>query len=1118
MWRSALHLLAKRIAPLSARSTRRPTREVVQRRGGGGGLYSLGALRGALRGGSAVHSLSPAMRKRLVELLGAGTPRPKSRKSPSTIRSSSRINRRYVSRHSSSGVRDSSKKRSTHRSKKYSQRNISSSRSAEGKKNSSLHSRSKKGQMRRSKSRTVKRRRKSKKTSSAKRASKKVLSIPSSTPSVAPLGTPTAALSALAPDGSHSPHQSAVAATPTDSRTFTSDSPRVPSSAFSSSSEFVSRSNPMHPVSTLPLSINSLSKSTGVSPTYAGMPSSVLGNELASTGSSNTSSSHTSSTSSFLDPPPRINYHLATAVATVVVPAVANEMLEGMRHVVTRAPRDDSSFEGSSKTSGQQMEEYYMASKGPLFATAVIAGTNAVKLSSTILPLCQPVGIQKCSFTFRRRSVPQSVRRSPLPHRVVLRKRATPPSSVVPKRSEYSIIYCFCTVATSERKAGGVEMEALAGATVAATTMYDMLRHLPCSQEDGLMLGESFILAKRGGQSDFIKLLMSEPSPPSPALISPVTAAPPLSTQFNRSPSMQLPVPLQSFSSSCSTPSFQSASVFRREKANAALSPTVEPQSPFSSIREAQEERKKEEVLPTQEASQWKDKPTTRTGVDGEEEREVKVEQEEEVGREARKKEVAPVRDEKSPEAKNEWRESQKRSVFVEKKNGADPVRSLSARPHDRNGASLGRPASSSEEISSPVQEVDNSPSLEQSSWTSTQRSSTANKRARAPAPPVDVSTITAATPSPPRGESPITRNTTTSGDVVSWWQSTPQERRLQEYNPRRRYGEGRLSPITLAEKRNPRGKEKQEKDGEKREEHIVEEGKTEERASSITSSPSPLVSSSDSKRLKRKKVVRIVRKSHHNSLSPQISDYVDDEVEEEDEAEEDQSIRGGTRDEGKLSTERDHISGEKLSNVAPKIDSGEHQKVEKPPVKVEKKATIDSSKRSSTDHGEEDLQDEEVEEESVDSNSEHTLKSTKSTSKSKKESSEGKKRESSRIHSKDKKGNDDRVDSAKEENEEEEYSPVSHSNWDTLTTRIEDDEDVDENRTESSENVKIQEESYNSISSLNDSDEFLRGSEKETEFFKGNEEDDVEDYVPPPPREKPTSLLSKKKKKLRYQ
>ncbi|CCW62237.1 unnamed protein product [Phytomonas sp. EM1] len=168
----------------------------------------------------------------------------------------------------------------------------------------------------------------------------------------------------------------------------------------------------------------------------------------------------------------------------------------------------------------QYMEEYYTSRKGPLFATAVIAGTNAVKQASTLIPFCHPIPIQKCSFTFRRRVVGGGLNYSALPHRVVLRKRAVQPPPPQPSKQECSVLYCFCTVATEEVKTG-VEMEALTGATVAGLTLYDMLKGLPGAQEDGLAIGEAFILAKRGGRSDFTKLLMSEPNKPAQATVPP---------------------------------------------------------------------------------------------------------------------------------------------------------------------------------------------------------------------------------------------------------------------------------------------------------------------------------------------------------------------------------------------------------------------------------------------------------------------------------------------------------------------------------------------------------------------------------------------------------------------
>ncbi|KAG5474854.1 hypothetical protein LSCM4_04032 [Leishmania orientalis] len=207
-------------------------------------------------------------------------------------------------------------------------------------------------------------------------------------------------------------------------------------------------------------------------------------------------------------------YRLATAVATVVVPPTTNVYLQGMKHLLTPAtPSPPAAFIGGgpSVPSVSIVEEYYTSKKGPLFATAVVAGTNAVKQVSSLVPFCYPTPIQRCSFTFRRRQVPHPPRPAQMPHRVVLRRRTSEPGPQQ-SRPEYSVLYCFCTVATENK--GGVEMEALTGATMASITLYDMLKGLPGAQEDGLSLGEAFVLAKRGGRNDFTKLLMSEPDRP----------------------------------------------------------------------------------------------------------------------------------------------------------------------------------------------------------------------------------------------------------------------------------------------------------------------------------------------------------------------------------------------------------------------------------------------------------------------------------------------------------------------------------------------------------------------------------------------------------------------------
>ncbi len=81
------------------------------------------------------------------------------------------------------------------------------------------------------------------------------------------------------------------------------------------------------------------------------------------------------------------------------------------------------------------------ASKGPVFHTAMIAGTQAVKDTSRIIPFCHPLPLDGCTFDIK------------------LKRR---------------VITIHCTVSAEYKT--GVEMEALTGATVAALTIYDMCK------------------------------------------------------------------------------------------------------------------------------------------------------------------------------------------------------------------------------------------------------------------------------------------------------------------------------------------------------------------------------------------------------------------------------------------------------------------------------------------------------------------------------------------------------------------------------------------------------------------------------------------------------------------
>ena len=102
--------------------------------------------------------------------------------------------------------------------------------------------------------------------------------------------------------------------------------------------------------------------------------------------------------------------------------------------------------------------------KGPVFATAIIAGVMAAKKTHELIPFCHPLGLEDCKLTM------------------------TVDSGDV-------VIECRCKV----HHKTGVEMEALTGASVAALTIYDMCKAL----SHDIVIGETRLIAKTGGKQDF---------------------------------------------------------------------------------------------------------------------------------------------------------------------------------------------------------------------------------------------------------------------------------------------------------------------------------------------------------------------------------------------------------------------------------------------------------------------------------------------------------------------------------------------------------------------------------------------------------------------------------------
>jgi cyclic pyranopterin phosphate synthase len=118
--------------------------------------------------------------------------------------------------------------------------------------------------------------------------------------------------------------------------------------------------------------------------------------------------------------------------------------------------------EGALPESG---EEEIMTKKGPVFQTAIIAATQAVKKTSELIPFCHPLPLDGIGVGL--------------------------------EFLDARTIRIECTVKTVHKT--GVEMEALTGASVAALTVYDMCKALT----HGMVIKETRLLAKSGGKSDF---------------------------------------------------------------------------------------------------------------------------------------------------------------------------------------------------------------------------------------------------------------------------------------------------------------------------------------------------------------------------------------------------------------------------------------------------------------------------------------------------------------------------------------------------------------------------------------------------------------------------------------
>ena len=136
------------------------------------------------------------------------------------------------------------------------------------------------------------------------------------------------------------------------------------------------------------------------------------------------------------------------------------------KNPTARTARAEAHLVFPPKALAKLRENEWQTSKGAVFHTAVIAGTQAVKRTSDLIPFCHPLPVEGC----------------------VIQTRDSPDGLLL-----------SCEVSTTHKT--GVEMEALTGVAVASLSVIDMCKALtPEIRIAGIELVE-----KTGGKRDYTR-------------------------------------------------------------------------------------------------------------------------------------------------------------------------------------------------------------------------------------------------------------------------------------------------------------------------------------------------------------------------------------------------------------------------------------------------------------------------------------------------------------------------------------------------------------------------------------------------------------------------------------
>jgi len=135
-----------------------------------------------------------------------------------------------------------------------------------------------------------------------------------------------------------------------------------------------------------------------------------------------------------------------------------------VKQITQRTATAQSIVELGEEIMAELKEGEIFTKKGPVFHTAIIAGTMGAKKTAELIPFCHPVGLEDCKI------------------------------EIITEGTK-AIITCTAKVTAKT----GIEMEAITGASVAAITIYDMCKAMSHTIE----IVSTRLLEKTGGKKDF---------------------------------------------------------------------------------------------------------------------------------------------------------------------------------------------------------------------------------------------------------------------------------------------------------------------------------------------------------------------------------------------------------------------------------------------------------------------------------------------------------------------------------------------------------------------------------------------------------------------------------------